>query len=47
MIKLSEEERAAIESFSRRGKAKARTITRGHLLRKTAEGWTIERIAET
>ena len=47
MIKLSEEERTTVEGFIRRGKAKARTITRAHILLKSAEGWSIERIAAT
>ncbi len=47
MIELSEEERKKVERFIRRGKANARNITRGHVLLKSAEGWTIERIAET
>lgn len=47
MIELSEEERKSVERFIRRGKANARNITRAHILLKSAEGWTIERIAET
>ena len=47
MINLTDEERAKVEKFIRRGKAKARAITRGHLLLKSAEGWSIERIAAT
>ncbi len=47
MIELSEEERKKVERFIRRGKANARNITRAHVLLKSAEGWTIERIAET
>ncbi len=47
MINLSEEERKQVEGFVRRGKANARNITRAHILLKSAEGWTIERIAET
>ncbi len=47
MIELSEAERKQVERFIRRGKANARNITRGHILLKSAEGWTIERIAET
>jgi transposase len=47
MIHLSEEERAKVERFIRRGKANARNITRAHILLKSAEGWRIERIAET
>src|SRR5215467_2797369 len=47
MIHLSEEERTTVERFIRRGKANARNITRAHILLKSAEGWTIEQIAET
>ena len=47
MIELSEDERKTVERFIRRGKANARNITRAHILLKSAEGWTIERIAAT
>ncbi len=47
MIELSEDERRKVESFIRRGKANARNITRAHILLKSAEGWSIERIAST
>lgn len=47
MIKLTDEERVAVESVIRRGKAKARAISRAHILLKSADGWSIERIAET
>jgi transposase len=47
MISLTDEERKTVERVIRRGKAKARTITRAHLLLKSAEGWSIERIAAT
>lgn len=47
MIELSEDERKRVERFIRRGKANARTIARAHVLLKSAEGWTIERIGET
>ena len=47
MIELSEDERQQVEGFIRRGKANARNIGRAHILLKSAEGWTIERIAET
>lgn len=47
MIELSEDERKKVERFIRQGKANARNITRAHILLKSAEGWTIERIAET
>jgi transposase len=47
MINLTDEERRTVECFIRRGKANARNITRGHILLKSAEGWSIERIAAT
>ncbi len=47
MIELSEDERKTVEGCIRRGKANARNMTRAHILLKSAEGWTIERIAET
>jgi transposase len=46
MIELSEDERVEAERFIRRGKANARNLTRAHILLKSAEGWSIERIAE-
>lgn len=46
MIELKAEERNKVETFIRRGKANARNITRAHILLKSAEGWSIERIAE-
>jgi transposase len=45
MIELSEDERRRVEGFIRRGKANARNIRRAHILLKSAEGWSIERIA--
>ena len=47
MIRLSDEERAAVEKFVRRGKANARNIRRGQILLKSAEGWRIEEIVKT
>jgi len=47
MIKLTDEERAEVEGFIRRGKANARNVTRAHILLKDSEGWNIERLAET
>lgn len=47
MLELSEAERAEVEGFIRRGKANARSIMRGHILLKSADGWSIEHIAET
>jgi len=46
MIELSEDERVEAERFIRRGKANARNLTGAHILLKSAEGWSIERIAE-
>lgn len=46
-IELSEEERARVEGFIRRGKANARNISRAHILLKSDEGWTIGHLAET
>ena len=47
MITLTDEERNQVESFIRRGKANVRNVTRAHLLLKSAEGWSIERLATT
>ena len=47
MIRLTDEERRQVESFIRRGKAKARSITRAHVLLKSADGWSIEQIVGT
>jgi transposase len=47
MIELKEVERAEVEGFIRRGTANARNIMRGHILLKSADGWSIEQIAET
>ncbi len=46
MIELSEDERNKVEGFIRWGKANARNITRAHILIKSTEGWSIERIVE-
>lgn len=46
-IELSDVEWNELESYIRRGKANARNIKRAHILLKSAEGWSIERIAET
>lgn len=47
MISLSDEERRQVERFIRRGRAKARSITRAHILLKSAEGWSIQQIVES
>jgi transposase len=46
-IELSEAERTELDRYVSRGKANARNIKRAQILLKSAEGWTIERIAET
>jgi hypothetical protein len=46
MITLTTDERTEDEGFIRRGKANARNITRAHMLLKSAEGWSIERLAD-
>jgi transposase len=46
-IELSEAERREMERFVRRGKANARNIKRAHIVLKSAEGWTLERLVET
>ena len=40
-ITLTDEERTTLETFVHRGKANARTITRAHILLKSADGWSI------
>jgi transposase len=47
MINLSEAERSELAHFLGRGKANARNIRRAQILLKSAEGWSIARIAET
>jgi transposase len=47
MIPLSAEERENVEAFIRRGTAKARSVTRAHILLKDAEGWSIPELAKT
>jgi transposase len=47
MLKLTDEERAEVEGFIRRGRANARNVTRAHILLKSAEGWSIKQLAET
>ena len=44
---LTEEERTTLESFVHRGKANARTLTRARILLKSAEGWSIAKLAAT
>jgi transposase len=47
MIKVKPDEQEELEGFIRRGKANARTIKCAHILLKSGESWSIERIAET
>ena len=39
-VTLTEEEIRTLETFVHRGKANARTLTRAHILLKSAEGWS-------
>ena len=39
-IRLSDEERAHLQTFVHRGRANARTLTRAHILLKLDAGWT-------
>src|SRR5258708_25668567 len=43
---ISEDERAHVQMFVRRGKANARTLTRARVLLQSDEGWTDAEIAE-
>jgi transposase len=45
-IHLSEDERAYLQVFVRRGKANARTLTRARILLKCDEGWSNEDIVK-
>lgn len=42
---LTSEERTTLETFIHRGKANARTLTRAHILLKSAEGWSTAALA--
>ncbi|WP_157506319.1 helix-turn-helix domain-containing protein [Ktedonobacter racemifer] len=44
-VSLTQEERIALETFVHRGKANARTLTRAHLLLKSADGWSTAELA--
>jgi DNA-directed RNA polymerase specialized sigma24 family protein len=46
VMTLSREECTTLENFVHRGKANARTLTRAHVLLKSAEGWSIAELAE-
>ena len=39
-VTLTENERTTLETFVHRGKTNARTLTRAHILLKSAEGWS-------
>ena len=45
MITLTADERRQVEDLVHRGIAKARVVTRAHILLKCTDGWTIDRIA--
>ena len=45
VVTLTSEERTTLESFIHRGKANARTITRAHILLKSADGWSTSALA--
>jgi transposase len=47
MIELKVEEQRELEGFVRRGKTNARTIKRAQIVLKSAEGWSIQRIADS
>ena len=46
MKKLTADEQEKLERFIRRGKSNARTVKRAQILLKSAENWSIKRIAE-
>lgn len=46
MIRLRADERKQIEDVLHRGMSKARVLTRARILLKSADGWSIERIAQ-
>lgn len=45
VVTLTSEERTTLETFIHRGKANARTLTRAHILLKSAEGWSTAALA--
>lgn len=45
-IRISDEERQQLDLVVRQGHHKARVLTRARILLKTADGWSVERIAE-
>lgn len=46
MIALTADDRRQVEDVLHRGTSKARVLTRARILLKSADGWTIERIAQ-
>src|SRR5690348_455200 len=46
MITLTSDERTQLEDQLHRGIAKARVLTRARILLKSADGWSVERIAQ-
>ncbi len=44
-VTLTSEERMTLETFVHRGKANTRTLTRAHILLKSAEGWSTAELA--
>ena len=47
VMTLTSEERRILETFVHRGKANARTLTRAHILLKSADGWSTATLATT
>jgi transposase len=45
VVTLTGEERTTLECFVHRGKANARTLTRAHILLKSADGWSTAALA--
>jgi transposase len=45
VVTLTSEERTTLETFIHRGKANARTLTRAHILLKSADGWSTAALA--
>jgi Homeodomain-like domain len=44
-VTLTGEERTTLETCIHRGKANARTLTRAHILLKSADGWSTSALA--
>ena len=45
-VTLTDEERTTLETFVHRGKVNARTLTRAHILLKSADGWSTAALVE-